>query len=114
MRCWTRSSPKTQICVARIRIAPAARDDLREVRVYSKAAFGSQVAFSYLEGIRATLHRLRDRPQMGSAEDDLGEGLKGFTHRSHRIYYRVVPDGVLIVRVLHHARDALRALERDQ
>jgi toxin ParE1/3/4 len=106
--------PKTLICVARLRLAPAAREDLRDIRIYSKAAFGAKVARDYLEGLRAVFALLRDRPLAGMAEDDLGEGIRGFAYRSHRLYYRVALDGVLIVRILHHARDVMRAMERDQ
>jgi toxin ParE1/3/4 len=69
------------------------------------------VARDYLEGVRGVFSLLRDSPAAGAAEEDLGEGIRGFTYRSHRIYYRLDVDGVLIVRILHHARDVLRALD---
>jgi len=108
------SSPKIRICVASLRIAQAAREDLREIRMYSKSAFGARVARNYLEGLRHVISLLRRRPAAGVVEDDLGEGMRGFTYRSHRIYYRLDAEGVLIVRILHHARDAMRALEQDR
>ncbi len=88
------------------RIAPAARADLRDIRVYSKAAFGAAVARRYLAGLRNALTLLRDRPNAGAPEHDLGDGMRGFAYRSHRIYYRLDERGLLIVRILHHARDA--------
>ncbi len=91
--------------MARTRIAPAAQRDLRDIRVYSKAAFGARVALAYLQGLRTAFSLLSQRPHAGTSEDDLGEGMRGFSYRSHRIYYRVQDGGVLIVRVLHHARD---------
>lgn len=98
----------------KLRLALAARDDLRDIRVYGKSAFGAATALRYLDGLRSAFATLRDHPLIGAAEDDLGEGLRGFAYRSHRIYYRANGDGVLIVRILHHARDAMRALEREQ
>ncbi|GGB58797.1 hypothetical protein GCM10010833_11980 [Blastomonas aquatica] len=50
----TRSWPKTPICVARLRIAAAAQEDLRDIRNYSKAAFGTVTTRQYLIGLRAT------------------------------------------------------------
>jgi len=100
--------------VTRLRIASAARDDLRDIRIYSKSAFGAQAARRYLDGLGAVFATLREHPLIGAAQDELGEGLPGFAYRSHRVYYRADGDDVLIVRILHHARDAMRALEREQ
>ena len=110
--CWTPLSPKTPIYVARLRIAQAAQQDLREIRIHSKLAFGAAVAKEYLIGIRAAFSRLREHPFAGAAESDLGGGLRGVSYRSHRIYYRVLPgdNKLVIVRVLHHSRDVGSAI----
>lgn len=100
--------------MASLRIAQAARGDLRDIRIHGKAAFGAAVARAYLEGLRRVFQLLRERPLAGAAEDDLGAGIRGFTYRSHRVYYRIDAEGVLIVRILHHARDVMRALEGKQ
>ena len=106
--CSTLLSPKTRTYVVRLRIAQAAQQDLREIRIHSKLAFGANVAKEYLVGIRAAFSRLREHPFAGAAESDLGVGLRGISYRSHRIYYRVLSgDNELVsVRVLHHSRDA--------
>lgn len=97
--------------MARLRIAQVAQQDLREIRIPSKLAFGASVAKDYLIGIRAAFARLREHPFAGVAENDIGMGLRGLSHRPHRIYYRVEgEDDVLIVRVLHHSRDVGSAL----
>ena len=101
----TRLLPKILICVARTRLAPAARDDLSGIRIYSKAAFGIAVAGAYIEGLRDVFRLLRDQQQAGRAEPDLGDGLRSFRYRSHRLYYMADEQGVLIVRILHHSRD---------
>jgi toxin ParE1/3/4 len=98
--------------VAKPRLAQAARDDVADIRGYSKAVFGTPVALEYLNGLRATLHRIADRPLAGIAEEDLGEGMRSYPYRSHRIYYRCDAARVLIVRILHHAQDARAMLSR--
>lgn len=110
------SSLKTLTCVARLRIARAAQQDLRDIRIYSKLAFGAPVARDYLEGLRKVFRLLREQPFAGAAEDDLGVGIRGFAYRAHRIYYQVDGGGdeVLIVRILHHARHAAAAFGGDQ
>ena len=100
--------------MTRLRLAQAALDDLRDIRAYSKAAFGPVVARDYLMGLRAVFARLRERPFSGAAEVDLGRGIRGLAYRSHRVYYRVDPDLLVVVRILHHARDARRVLSETE
>ena len=97
--------------MARLRIAPAAQQDICDVRAYSKAAFGPRVARDYVEGLRQAFSLLRERPLAGASEEDLGSSIRGFSYRSHRIYYRLDPRSILIVRILHHAQDHGEALE---
>jgi toxin ParE1/3/4 len=96
--------------VAELTLAKAAEHDLRNLRKYSKAAFGLALTRDYLLGLRNIFQLLRDQPFAGQPESDLGEGLRGISYRSHRIYYQVRADCVLIVRVLHHSRDVVRHL----
>lgn len=103
---WTPSWPRTPISVRDYRLSHAAQQDLRDIRTYSKDMFG--VARDYMRGIRAAFGLLRERPFAGAAEHDLGDGMRGSSHRSHRIYYVVKEHQVLIVRILHHAQDAAR------
>ena len=110
----TRSSPKTPICVARLRIAVAAQNDLRDIRIYSKAAFGAATTRQYLIGLRTTFSRLRARPIIGTSEEHLGFAMRSFGYKSHRIYFRNADDEVLIVRILHHARDVPTSMTAEQ
>ena len=95
----------------RARIAPAARDDLRDIRLYSKSAFGSVTARAYMLGLRDVLALAATKPLMRIAESDLGADMRSFAYRSHRIYYRLDQAGILVVRILHHARDIPRAMD---
>ena len=97
--------------MARTRLSPAASDDLREIRSFSKTAFGAQVASDYLEGLRRVFRLLRDRPLAGFEEEAIGEGVRSFAYRSHRLYYVLDPQGVTIIRILHYARDVTGAFE---
>ena len=95
----------------RARIAPAARDDLRDIRIYSKSAFGAVTARAYMLGLRDVLALTAAQPLIGIAEHDLGAEMRSFAYRSHRIYFRLDQTGILVVRILHHARDIPRALD---
>jgi toxin ParE1/3/4 len=96
--------------VARLAIAPAARADLRDIRIFSKAQFGAATAGSYMTGLHARFALVLGNPRAGRGEPDLGSGLRSIAYRSHRIYYQVADDGVLIVRILHQAQDVAPAL----
>lgn len=54
--------------------------------------------------------RLRTHPLAGRSADSVSSGLRRLVHRSHRIFYRVNDDRVVIVRVLHHSQDERRLL----
>ncbi len=42
---------------------------------------------------------------MGRPRDELAEGLRSFSVGRYVMFYRAIPEGVEIVRVLHGARD---------
>ena len=44
-------------------------------------------------------------PGMGRRRDDLALGLRSISHGNYLIFYRLVEDGIQIVRVLHGSRD---------
>ncbi len=49
-----------------------------------------------------------------SREDDLGPGRRTFSVNNYLIYYRIKPDLLEILRVLHASRDAQAVLKEDQ
>ena len=91
--------------MAKLRLAEAAKSDIRDIRAFSKAAFGAQVTREYLSGLDELFALLRTRPLIGSPQRDLGDGVRRFAYRSHRVYYRVTPELVTIARILHHAQN---------
>lgn len=48
---------------------------------------------------------LSDNPNLGRERSDLLENIRSFPYGNYIIFYRPTPDGILIVRVLHSARD---------
>jgi len=88
----------------RIFLTEAAVRDIEELDRYGATEFGSAKADEYMNGLRESLRRLRDYPGLGIARDDLRPETRSLRYRSHRIYYRPEPRGILIQRVLHYAR----------
>jgi toxin ParE1/3/4 len=63
-----------------------------------------------LAGLEATFALLARNPGVGAACDDIKPGLRRFPWKAHVIYYRIVEDGVRIVRVLHGRQEPQRFL----
>jgi len=98
--------------VAEVRFSNAAEADLVEIDEFSVTQFAEDVAEVYMHGFDEAFARLGDFPSAGPAMSGLGEGVRCLIHRSHRIFYRLDEDGVLVVRILHHSQDARRHLQQ--
>lgn len=55
--------------------------------------------------IEAAFQKLRDFPLAGPAREQLATGLRVIFHNPYAIYYMPQADAVVIVRVIHGARD---------
>jgi toxin ParE1/3/4 len=56
-------------------------------------------------GLIAAEDRLAEFPELGRVRDDLRPGVRSWAVGAYLVLYRLEPDGVLIVRILHGARD---------
>jgi toxin ParE1/3/4 len=90
---------------------PRARQDLDEAAAYIQAQRGPRSAIRFLRAAESTLARLAGMPRRGSCydpEDPLYAGLRYSPVTRHRrfiVFYRPLPDGIEVLRVLHGARD---------
>ena len=93
----------------RLDIKAAARAELAQIYDYSCAEFGREVAEAYMVGLRGTFDRLLEYPLIGPVYAGVKPEMRVFLYRSHRIFYQLDGDLVLIVRILHKWRDARAA-----
>lgn len=98
--------------MAEVRLSRAARADLVDIRLYSLDQFDAETADAYFLGFDAAFDLLAAHPLASPTVPELGAGLRCLTHRRHRIFYRAEDGAVLIVRILHHAREARLALRK--
>jgi toxin ParE1/3/4 len=88
-----------------IRFTHAAETDLLELWV-TIAEENMVAADESLDSIQSTVELLATQPEMGRARPELANGLRSFpTRSSYIIFYLPDDEGLLVVRVLHHARD---------
>lgn len=97
--------------MSRYIVARGAIDDLDEIWSYIAHRTGVDVAERFIELLTTQFPRLAANPGMGRQRPDLGEGMRSFSVRNYRIYYRQDARGqVRILHVRHTARDESKLL----
>jgi toxin ParE1/3/4 len=96
--------------LAEIKFSNAAESDLEAIDAYSFSQFGDEVAAKYMHGFDEAFSILARHPLAGVMMPELREGARCYVHQKHRIFYSVNADVVFIIRIIHHAQDAHRAL----
>ncbi|MGA7564274.1 MAG: type II toxin-antitoxin system RelE/ParE family toxin [Desulfobaccales bacterium] len=83
---------------------PLSLRDLAEIWDYI-ADDNEARADAFIDSIDQKLQTLASHPNMGRSREELAVGLRSFPIGRHVIFYRVIPGGVEIIRVLHGSRD---------
>jgi toxin ParE1/3/4 len=66
--------------------------------------FNRDAADRMLVRLNEVLQLLSQQPEMGTTQDRLNPGLRSFSVGEYVLFYRPLPDGVRLIRVLHGAR----------
>lgn len=98
--------------MAEIGFTNAAVADLSEIDEYSLAQFGEEAGEAYMHGFDKVFALLRDHPQAGAPASEYGKAYRCLVHQRHRIIYVIEGENILIVRIVHHARDSKTALKK--
>ncbi|MNL66245.1 Toxin ParE1 [compost metagenome] len=92
-----------------LRLKPRARRDLNDIWLYSRERWSEEQADRYYAALSDALKSLLVDANRGSPLD-VRRGYRKLASGSHFIYYRAIPAGVEVVRILHQAMDAKRHL----
>jgi toxin ParE1/3/4 len=92
-------------------IAPAAKTDLKDIYQYGLRQWGQTQSESYLENIKEQLWMLTEQPLIGVDRSELLHCTRSLPVESHILFYRVTPDTIEIIRVLHGRQDPQRHLK---
>lgn len=95
-----------------IRRSPAAVADADEIWSYI-AADNPEAATRMLQRIADAAHRLTDFPLSAPCFPEAGENIRCLTVGPYRTFYQVNHDHILIIRVLHAARDVAGLFDTD-
>lgn len=82
-----------------------AERDLEEIADYI-AGDDPRRALSFIDELRRRCARIAETPKAFSARPELGAGIRCSLHGRYVIFFRASKDRVLILRVLHGARDS--------
>ena len=88
-------------------ILPLAEADLLGIWEYSYGKWGTHQADEYLLQLHAGLKTLSTNPRLGKSRESLREHYRSLQINHHVAFYRLTPDRVEIVRVLHELRDEI-------
>jgi toxin ParE1/3/4 len=84
-----------------------AQEDLDEIWRYI-AADNLAAADRFIDSLAEKCAWLASAPEKGEKRPDLGETVRCFSIGSYVIFFRPIPEGIEVVRVLHGARDTER------
>jgi toxin ParE1/3/4 len=92
-------------------IAPAAKNDLKDIYQYGLRQWGQAQSESYLSTIKNQFWLLTQQPLMGTERPELLPDTRSLPIESHTLFYRVTAKRVEIIRVLHGRQDPQRHLK---
>ena len=88
----------------RLAFTPLAEQDLEAIADYI-AADNPTRALSFVRELRGQCQRITLNPSAYRLRPELGDGMRSFAHGRYVIFFECGADAVLIVRILHGARD---------
>jgi toxin ParE1/3/4 len=90
--------------VRRVRFTRHAREDLLDIWLYI-APRNPATADRVCDRIEESCRSLREHPQLGTARPEIAESARALVIDRWLALYRVVDDGVQVVRIVDGARD---------
>jgi toxin ParE1/3/4 len=94
----------------RIRYADEAREDIRDILVFTVKRWRQRQRAVYRAALDAAFAAIRDNPYIGKPRDDLMSDARGFVVREHIVLQTVQADVIVVLRVVHTRMDVGSAL----
>jgi toxin ParE1/3/4 len=87
--------------VARFSFSRRAEADLSNIGDYTLRTLGKAQANRYIGQLEDCCQLIADNPALGRPCDEIRPGLRRMEQGKHALFYRQVPGGILISRILH-------------
>jgi toxin ParE1/3/4 len=89
----------------RCELTELADQDIFEISVYIAQNRGAEAAQNFIDKLNNKFILLLESPKLGRNRSDLSPELRSLPYGNYIIFYRLISDGILVVRILHGARD---------
>ncbi|MEF2253041.1 type II toxin-antitoxin system RelE/ParE family toxin [Ralstonia solanacearum] len=97
----------------RLAITPLAEQDLESIADYI-AQDNPARAFTFVRDLRGQCERLVLNPPGYRLRPELGDGMRSCTYGRYVIFFVATPDEVIVIRILHGARDLPAVFHPDE
>lgn len=94
----------------RLELSGEADADVVDILLYGAANFGWERAEAYVASFDESFAVLIDHPQIGAIHPGVRPSIHSWPHGSHRIFYDVLADVIVVQRILHKSVDVERWL----
>ena len=91
-------------------LSPRAQTDIEEIWDCTAAHWNVGQAEAYIRQIQAAIDAIAAAPQVARSCNEIRLGYWEYPAGSHVIFFRLIPDGIDIVRILHSRMDFERHL----
>lgn len=89
--------------MAVFRFSRRAEADLLSIAAYTLRTWSKAQTIRYLDELEILCQTLSENPALGRLCDEVRAGLRRHEHGRHVVFYRRVPTGILISRILHQS-----------
>lgn len=97
--------------MAECRLRLAAVTDLDNIFDYTARKWGIEQAVRYTQEIWQICQQVAEHPEYGVRCDHIRLGYRVTRVERHKIYFRIIDDGIDVVRILHDRMDSHRYLK---
>jgi plasmid stabilization system protein ParE len=88
--------------------------DLRDIYRRSRQRWGDTTAQRYVADLYQVMARIAEKPELGELRQYRSAPFLMFPARQHFVIYDRIPNGVVVLTVLHHLRDIEEVLARQE
>ena len=85
--------------------------DLEDIFDYTEKSQSRNQAIVYLSNIEDLFFQLCKQPNLGRTRKEIKEGIFSIAFQKHIIFYKIIENKLLIIRVLHERRDMPKNLK---
>jgi toxin ParE1/3/4 len=91
-------------------LSPRAQKDIDDIWDYTVAHWNLKQAEIYIRQIQQAIETVAAEPKIARSCNDIRRGYWKYPAGSHVLFFRLTPDGIDVVRILHHRMDFERHL----